>query len=207
MLCLCSKEDAYMCVTAEEEEEEELALCSLVIGDCLLAPQNRRSSFLGPGLTLRSLSTGPCCVTTYHLCSLAVPPSPNCSAILFYRPLRKKYSDVFASVMNAPPTTPRSLYLSARSCRVLRFWSCMSVCAHWEGLLGPLLKWRTGGGFHTAAHCCCSHRLSTAPKGMRTEPAEMGKTAPGFPETETLNKGSQSFSFLICSFILYLMTR
>lgn len=86
-----------MCVTAEEEEE--LALCSLMIGDCLLAPQNRRSSFLGPGLTLRSLSTGPCCVTTYHLCSLAVPPSPNRSAILFTDHSGKEYSNVFASVM------------------------------------------------------------------------------------------------------------
>lgn len=123
MLCLCSKEDAYMCVTAEEEEEEELALCSLVIGDCLLAPQNRRSSFLGPGLTLRSLSTGPCCVTTYHLCSLAVPPSPNCSAILFYRPLRKKYSDVFASVMNRPP---RALFTCLPG--AAGFWGFGAVC-------------------------------------------------------------------------------
>lgn len=63
-----------MCVTAEEEE---LLLRWLMIGECSLAPQNRRSSFSGPGWTLRSLSTGPCCVTTHHLCSLAVPPSPN----------------------------------------------------------------------------------------------------------------------------------
>lgn len=82
-----AKEAAYMCVTAEEEE---LALRWLMIGECLLAPQKRRSSFSGPGWTLRSLSTGPCCVTTHHLCSLAVPPSPNCLAILLPTGLKKQ---------------------------------------------------------------------------------------------------------------------
>lgn len=42
------------------------ALRWLMIGECLLAPQNHQSSFLGLGWTPRSLSTGPCCVTTYN---------------------------------------------------------------------------------------------------------------------------------------------
>lgn len=53
-----------------------------MIGECLLAPQTRRSSFSDPGWTLGSLSTGPSCVTTYHFCSLAAPPSPTCLALL-----------------------------------------------------------------------------------------------------------------------------
>lgn len=170
-----AKEAAYMCVTAEEEE---LALRWLMIGECLLAPQNRRSSFSGPGWTLRSLSTGPCCVTTHHLCSLAVPPSPNCSAILLPTGLKKQQTLCLRYARTTGRRPPACLSGAAvlrvglkerqeeseqESFSPLRCWRCPSVCAHWGGLLGPLLKWRAERAPRSSTSA--AHSRFMAPKG------------------------------------------
>lgn len=186
-----------MCVTAEEEE---LALRWLMIGECLLTPQNRRSPFSGPGWTLRSLSTGPCCVTTHHLCSLAVPPSPNCSAILLPTGLKKQQPSFclrFARTTGRRRRPPfSSPYLSVRSCSfkgpfltereeewehvlVGVFWRCWSrVSVRTEEVCWDLYSSDAQRGFHTAPHCCCSQPLHGT-IGLSTEPAGMGEPARG----------------------------
>lgn len=174
-----AKEAAYMCVTAEEEE---LALRWLMIGECLLAPQNHRSSFSGPGWTLRSLSTGPCCVTTYQLCSLAVPSSPNCSAVLLPTGRGKKT----ASVLHGPPATVVPICHSGAAVWRVRFtageeeweqdrasvlWGaeavvCLSVCLcalrRSAGSFTPVTR-REGSTQH---HTVAALSLSMAPRAL-----------------------------------------
>ncbi len=159
-----------MCVTAEEEE---LALRWLVIGECLLAPQNRRSSFSGPGWTLRSLSAGPCCVTTHHLCSLAVPPSPNRSAILLLTDLKKQQPHCLRYASDTIPL----ICLSGAAVRRVRWKeraeeseqesaavlcrSCLRALRRSAGTFTQVTR-REGSSQHNTA---AARSLSMAPKG------------------------------------------